>query len=199
VEAPTHCERCNDPLPARKPGDRKFRRFCSKRCASGCHKERTFTCQHCGQTWEAWSRQGQPPRYCSEACRRRAAKLRTDAWKLANPERATVNRATAWSNWAKANPDKVRAKNAAKYARDRGSLEAEHFTLDEIHERDQGWCYLCQQDCPRAEASMDHVIPTCAPHHGPHTRANVKLAHLGCNSRKGRRLLSELSWYTPTI
>jgi 5-methylcytosine-specific restriction endonuclease McrA len=215
---PHACERCG--IWIEKPNPRgKPQRFCSKKCRSDSGQMRTFTCQTCSKQWDAQSRDGQPPRYCCEQCRKDAAKARARTWYHTNPERVAdqpsrqlTRRADYWVAWyaanseahrkqtalyQKANPEKQKAWNAARYARIRGSEEYEHFTLDEIYERDAGWCYLCQSPCDRSDASMEHVIPTCAPHHGPHTLANVKLAHRSCNGRKGRKLLSELPWYHP--
>ena len=54
-------------------------------------------------------------------------------------------------------------------------------------------CYLCGEDIAQADLELDHVIPLSRG--GTHTFDNVRAAHLRCNRRKGRRLLSELSWY----
>lgn len=43
-------------------------------------------------------------------------------------------------------------------------------------------CALCGLPVPNAEASIDHVIPIWAG--GPHTWANVQLAHQYCNERR---------------
>jgi 5-methylcytosine-specific restriction endonuclease McrA len=210
VTAPTRCERCSDPLPPRQPGDKKYRRFCSTRCKNGCYKTRTFTCQHCGGSWDAWSKPGQPPRYCSEDCRKRAAVVRAASWQKANPERLVEHKKRSNANYYAANrdeqrartarykrenPQRVQAWHATRHAKRRGAEVGESFTLDEIFERDQGWCYLCRSDCSRADATMEHVVPIGPPHFGPHSRANVKLAHRSCNTRKGTKLLSELPWY----
>lgn len=215
---PHACEQCGTWIEKPNPRGRP-QKFCSKKCSSGSGQLRTYTCQTCSKQWEALSPLGQPPRYCSEQCRKDAAKARARAFYYTNPERVAghpsrqpahkglVNAAYYEANreeeiartaqYAKDNPDKTGAWKAARYARIRGSEEYENFTLDEIYTRDRGICYLCHQECPRNLASMEHVIPTCAPHHGPHTRANVKLAHRSCNGRKGRKLLSELPWYHP--
>jgi len=85
---------------------------------------------------------------------------------------------------------KAKAAHDAKYrALKRGSIGAEKFTLDEIFERDNQTCYLCGKAVTRRDATMDHVIPITKG--GPHTRANVKLAHRGCNARKSDRILPD--------
>lgn len=73
-------------------------------------------------------------------------------------------------------------------------VPSEPYTLAEIAERDGFCCRLC--DVPvdmglpwpdRWSASIDHAIPLVLGGHD--TRANVQLAHLVCNSRKGASLL----------
>jgi 5-methylcytosine-specific restriction endonuclease McrA len=125
---------------------------------------------------------------------------------------AVKHRATGWANYyaanrdemrarsaryARENPERVQAWHAKRRAKERAAETDELFTLDEIFERDEGWCYLCHSDCSRADATMEHVIPIGPPHFGTHSRDNVKLAHRSCNTRKGTKLLSELPWYRP--
>lgn len=215
---PHACERCGTWIPHPNPRG-KPQRYCSRNCQAGTRQPRIYTCQTCLHEWESPSNTGQPPRYCSEECRKDAAKARARAWYHNNPERKAAQpsqqpeyKARVWAAYYEANreellersarywrenPEKVAAWHAARYARTRGAPEAEHFTLDEIFERDKGVCYLCGKDCPRNQATMDHVIPVSPPHCGPHTRANVKLAHRSCNTRKHTKLLHELAWYQP--
>lgn len=54
-----------------------------------------------------------------------------------------------------------------------------------VYARDHGICQLCQEPCTLEDASIDHVIPLSKG--GPHTYANITLAHKRCNSRKGNR------------
>lgn len=72
----------------------------------------------------------------------------------------------------------------------------ELFTPVEIYDRD-GWrCGLCRRKVnsglkyphPRC-ASLDHIVPLSLG--GEHVRANVQLAHLDCNVRKGARSAGE--------
>lgn len=71
----------------------------------------------------------------------------------------------------------------------KSGAESEKFSSTDIYERD-GWrCGLCRRRVNKRlvwphpmSASLDHTIPLV--HGGPHTRANVKLAHLRCNVRK---------------
>jgi 5-methylcytosine-specific restriction endonuclease McrA len=59
-----------------------------------------------------------------------------------------------------------------------------------IIERDGSACYLCHKELSEYEITLDHVIPLCRG--GTHTADNLKVACRSCNSRKGRKLLSEL-------
>lgn len=63
--------------------------------------------------------------------------------------------------------------------------ESEPYTLLEIAERDRWRCWLCGGRVARAIASIDHVQPISLG--GADTRANVRLAHHRCNSRRGNR------------
>jgi hypothetical protein len=209
LREPHACERCGAWIES--PNQRgKPQRFCSKRCASTLGL-REFTCQVCSRRWVVESPVGQPPRYCSEDCRKEAAKARASEWYYTNPERVGAQasrqpeaRATYWAAYYEANreamiqrtldyfrdhPEAKRARDAARYAMTRGASEAERFTLDEIYARDHGVCYLCGKDVTKQNWSMDHVIPVVLG--GPHTRANVRLAHRSCNSRKRHQLLPE--------
>ena len=59
----------------------------------------------------------------------------------------------------------------------------EGITFEEIYKRDKGVCKICNKKCSRKDASLDHIIPISSD--GPHTRANIQLAHKLCNSIKG--------------
>jgi 5-methylcytosine-specific restriction endonuclease McrA len=121
---------------------------------------------------------------------RNAEKKRADAlaWYWGNVERAKITNST----WYRDNGDKSRAKSQRRRAVKRGA-EAETFLPAEIYERDAWACQLCGEPVdpvlPHPDlmsASLDHRIPLIAG--GPHTRANVQLAHLVCNIEKGVRL-----------
>lgn len=154
-----------------------------------------FICEECGCTFERPG-PGMPPKACP-ACRPKRASRRTAEWQKANPERTAEHRKGTWQKyyakhredliagsveWARNHPEKKRAYDSAHYARTRGSVGAELFTLNEIFERDEAICHLCDGVVERSDAAMDHIIP--ASHGGPHTRANVKLAHFSCNSSR---------------
>lgn len=91
---------------------------------------------------------------------------------------------------------RYRAERARRYmherrARLRGN-DWERFSPVEVYERD-GWiCGICNKPVDRStyfpdpmSVSLDHVIPVSLG--GPHTRANTRCAHFGCNSNRGNR------------
>lgn len=85
-----------------------------------------------------------------------------------------------------------REKQRRRRAQKRAAV-AEKFTDIEIYERD-GWrCGVCRRAVNRRlawphpmSASLDHIIPI-SEEGSSHTRANVRLAHLGCNVARGNR------------
>jgi len=72
-------------------------------------------------------------------------------------------------------------------------------TLKSLIERDEGICYLCGEPIDESDytikngvkclglnyPSIDHVIPVVKG--GTHTWDNVRLAHMGCNAKKGAK------------
>lgn len=75
----------------------------------------------------------------------------------------------------------------------------EVFAPLDVHTRDQWTCQLCWEPIDpgvawpdRMSPSIDHVMPLSRG--GLHAMANVQSAHLGCNSSKGDRLTSELTF-----
>lgn len=175
---------------------------------------RQYVCGACGREFERPNKPGQPPKYCTPECAAEAGRLQTSQWYRANQSRVLarregrkaamkaynaayyqanrereIQRVLAYA--AGAGKSAKAARDSARYALTRGSEVAERFTLDEIFERDAGICSLCGGAVERhgqhsLSATMDHVIPVTKG--GPHTRANVKLAHRGCNTRKGNRM-----------
>ena len=73
------------------------------------------------------------------------------------------------------------------------------ITLGKLFERDKGVCYLCGNKCDwndgawingafivgRNYPTIDHVVALA--NGGSHTWKNIRLAHLSCNSKKGKR------------
>ena len=120
------------------------------------------------------------------AKRNAAAQARRDS----KPEvrRRSVEATRAWQV---ANPDKVRDVSRRRRALQL-SVAIESFSGVEIFERDDWVCQLCglpvdreaRAPAPRSP-SLDHIVPLSRG--GAHSRANVQLACLGCNIKKGNR------------
>lgn len=160
-------------------------------------------CKQCGTVFTPERSRRQL--YCSPPCRRRAGRnslTRSCTTPGCNrPHRARGLCSMHWKRQARA---EGRVKNQAwdERRRDawkvrqsikRGAREAELFSYQEIFERD-GWvCGICDLtvdptlDYPHPlSRSLDHILPLSRG--GTHTRANVQLAHLQCNVRKGDRV-----------
>jgi|ERR1700722_218151 len=170
---------------------------------------RGFVCAVCGCSFQRKTKPGRPPTVCSDDCKAERSRRQAKEWRKENPQRFSEQpsrqpdaKKEYFRTWYEANKEQTikrsieyQRRNAKdKAARDskyralkRGSVGAEKFTLDEIFERDNQTCYLCGKAVTRRDATMDHVIPITKG--GPHTRANVKLAHRGCNARKSDRIL----------
>jgi 5-methylcytosine-specific restriction endonuclease McrA len=160
------CEVCSEPIPQPWTGRKRF--TCSASCALERKRRRGEVaapkpCSFCARTFTA-SRPGQ--RYCSPECRH---------------EGSRNNRLEI-------------ARRRDRHVRLFGTPRK--IGLLEIGERDHWACHICQLPVDRqatgnAKPSLDHVIPVSRG--GPHSRENIKLAHLGCNIAKKDRLLSEMA------
>lgn len=87
-----------------------------------------------------------------------------------------------------ANPERWRKLRAASSQRRRARLAGvpqEPIDRDLLYQRDGGKCGLCGRKVAKRDLSLDHIIPIMAG--GPHTYANVQLAHTNCNKRRGHR------------
>lgn len=129
---------------------------------------------------------GRAARYC-KPCTYAKAK----AWAERNPDRAREVAAS----WARRNPEVYRRKSSERRALLRGSRSDEIDRL-EVFDRDEWICGLCGGAIDRSAtwpaagfASIDHIVPLALG--GAHVFENVQAAHLGCNLRKGHRLVTE--------
>lgn len=87
--------------------------------------------------------------------------------------------------------ERWQGKNRRRRALKRGA-KSEPYTLEEIAARDEFRCGICSDPVgmdlrrpDRGSPTIDHVQPIVLG--GDDTKANVQLAHFGCNSRKGAR------------
>lgn len=103
--------------------------------------------------------------------------------------------------WINANPEKWRSYQsnleASFYAARRRARQFNVYDEDvdplRVYERD-GWvCHICETlvypyftGLDSRAPSMDHVIPLSKG--GRHSYGNIKLAHVGCNSKKGAKI-----------
>lgn len=131
----------------------------------------TCTCKECGKTFiGARSRST----LCSDKCKRK------------------------WKN---------RISSRQKDKRIPKDKRIDNVTLAELYKRDNGVCYLCGEKCDYNDyyysstgafiageqyPSIEHIIPICSG--GDHSWANVRLAHRGCNSLKGTKLIKPLAY-----
>lgn len=99
--------------------------------------------------------------------------------------------------WRKANQLKCNQLSRKRVARQRAATIGK-VNYKNVLERDGYWCHICEKAIdptikgPRPDAlSFDHVIPLARG--GSHTEDNLKPAHKTCNSRKGIKLLSEMT------
>ncbi len=53
--------------------------------------------------------------------------------------------------------------------------------------RDKGMCHICGRRVLKSQRSLDHIKPLFRG--GDHTYANVALAHIKCNQKKGTKIL----------
>lgn len=88
-----------------------------------------------------------------------------------------------------ANPEKHRNARALRRARKLAAPVVERVALSVVYARDKGICSLCHERVPRAEASIDHIIPLTKG--GEHSYRNVALAHLRCNSSKHNNVVTQ--------
>lgn len=167
------------------PADRRMCRPCraSQRSTRSARRRLIKACAHCGATFTTASR---VTRYCSLSCGQasRWAEGRQPPTLVkyhSNEERVAAIRDT----WQR--------KNRKRRALQRGAT-AEPYTLAEIAVRDACRCGICllivdvtgkHRHPDPMSPTIDHIVPIS--HGGDDTKANVRLAHLGCNIRRSNR------------
>jgi len=70
------------------------------------------------------------------------------------------------------------------------SVPSERVDVSVLLERDRGLCGICGKKVKRGDVSLDHILPVSRG--GPHTYANVRVAHLRCNMLRGNRGAAQL-------
>lgn len=157
------------------------------------------TCPECGETFSPENDVRQ--KYCSKACGRRWWRNRRDKSCTVEgcdrPLRARGMCSKHYRRWERAAgrvpnepwSDRRRAAYHKRRAMKKG-VDAESVVALDVYERDGWQCGVCGGDVDPAlswpdplSASLDHVVPLSRG--GAHNYANVQLAHLVCNERKG--------------
>lgn len=201
----TSCKRCGSRYFRTKGGSGSY---CSDECKFVERK-----CAQCGEAFQVTYGNIRSGKFCSPRCK---SLHRTEAVRLHRPRHrwncivcgvlvlGPENGCGVPGRFCKAhkrsmgNPRR-KARDLARKARMRGpSADVDTFSNLEIFERD-GWvCGLCDETVDKRlkypdpkSASLDHVVPLSLG--GPHTRANVQLAHFDCNVRKGNRVDLEMA------
>ena len=140
------------------------KQYCSKKCnnAANCVPQIScliLTCIVCSQTFPYTTKQGRSPGCCSTVCRVLMQKQHAAAYR------------------------------AKRRARQKGAVQEVVRPLA-VFDRDDWICHICNESCSRTKQqdydpwkpSLDHVIPLSRG--GDHTYANIKTAHVWCNSVK---------------
>jgi hypothetical protein len=181
--APTHTKRPNN--------------FCSTSCATKTQKPRRLaTCPRCGVEFWPWANGKRARKFCSRQCSIPPKKAKLPSVRIPVPREQRQCR------WCAA-PFLVSANKERKYCSKRHQLIAksrrrkaiirniggELPSIWAIYERDKGRCWICRKKVPRTAvwpdrrcASLDHVIPITKG--GRDEATNVRLAHVGCNSKR---------------
>lgn len=106
-----------------------------------------------------------------------------NAWRRANPEKAKAN----VQRYKDRHPEKVKEwkqrGHIKRKALLRGATQFGPIDIAYIRHRDKDICQICGKPCAEREMTFDHIIPLSKG--GPHTNANLQVAHGLCNSRKG--------------
>jgi 5-methylcytosine-specific restriction endonuclease McrA len=122
--------------------------------------------------------------YAKNAERRKAQSL---AWYRANTERALQRQ----KEYTASRPIELRRANGRRRRGTRRAIEKRVFVeaVDSrtVFERDKGQCGICMKPVdPASNWEIDHIMPISKG--GPHSYANVQLAHRKCNRSKAARV-----------
>ena len=213
LQGPSECAFCGEVL-VRRGSRGPLPTYCSARCRSAAGylraktsgrvrrkptPPRVWECVQCGAPFE-----GRKRKYCSKQCGRVAErqnpKRRCEVSGCDRPYRARGMcgpHYNEWhhevkgrkpSVWSDARRDAAQRRRALK----RNVTTGGRVLRSEIARRDEYRCHLCGEKVDMKVAwpdpmspSLDHVVPLSLG--GTHGPANVKLAHLWCNTKKGAR------------
>ncbi len=85
-------------------------------------------------------------------------------------------------NYREANPEKMRSKRAKRRARKRNAFVSK-VDYEELYERDNGVCHICEKFVDKDDVHVDHIKPLSRG--GTHEPSNVAISHSKCNLQKG--------------
>jgi 5-methylcytosine-specific restriction endonuclease McrA len=180
------CAQCGKRFAA-KPS--KQRQFCSTACYAAAKRIPDRTCPICGTTFHAYAAKlsvGQG-KYCSARCSGIARR---------GPEFCSVEgcgrKHLANGFCRRHDPKSIEASYRGGQKRRARLLKAfvAHVSRDAIYVRDKGICQLCSTPVDRKSMTLDHIVPLALG--GTHEPKNVRLAHKGCNSKRGIRYEGQL-------
>lgn len=160
-------------------------RFCGRRCSTRYARGNPLVkaCTVCGNEFDPLVGTGKDRVTCGLECRAHQARLINVA-----SYRRKVS--------TESGKERVRSAEYKRKARKRKA------TIEEVSRnavmRQSGWtCHICMEPIPRHAkwpdskfGTVDHVVPLALG--GAHAYYNCKAAHLGCNCRKGARIIGQL-------
>lgn len=171
------CKGCGDSLAGRRPDVL----WCSRRChdvARGQRLPERLAPRQCAVL--ECTVEFQPKMTKQRCCCEKHGKL------LCNRERRAAGLETR-EPWSDRRRDAYHRRRALK----KQAATGEPVSLNYIRERDRDRCHLCRKRVGKKawphplSPSLDHVVPLTKG--GAHDPANVRLAHLVCNTAKGNR------------
>lgn len=157
---------------------------------------REFVCVVCGASGFVDGR-GRPAKYCSFACRSRDKRGHRGSYSFAC-ERCGVEVEHLTNKGPRARFCSETCRSNSEWDR-RRAREKDAFVEDvprfAVFARDDFICQLCGDPLDMdaifpasLSPSLDHIVPLALG--GLHQTSNAQAAHLGCNARKGARLVA---------
>ncbi len=166
-----------------------------KGCGRGNGRPRATTTCACGQEFWPWRNGKNAQKDCG--CGIVAARREEERAARREEERARAERERAEHESARESARERAARRATETRRRRKILTwsyGQHalIPMEELYVRDEATCWLCGRFVPPdfgrkhnhvESPTRDHVVPLSKG--GEHKWSNVRLAHRGCNSRRG--------------
>lgn len=111
-------------------------------------------------------------------------RAKSKRWRVANPEKTRE----LHYRWCLENPERseVIAQTARARRRVRQNAVVERFSRQEVWDRSEGVCGICDEPADPQDWHVDHIVPLARG--GSHTLANVQASHPACNQKKWAHL-----------